>query len=61
MIVVDYTLQRELQSCSCIDFEVFHSIFDTCVLLRCAVTELVLVLKLVIELYEYKQKEARSL
>ena len=61
MIVVDYTLQRELQSCSRIDFEVFHSIFDTCVLLHCAVTELVLVLKLVIELYEYKQKEARSL
>ena len=61
MIVLDYTLQRELQSCSRIDFEVFHSIFDTCVLLRCAVTELVLVLKLAIELYEYKQKEARSL
>ena len=61
MIVLDYTLQRELQSCSRIDFEVFHSVFDTCVLSHCAVTELVLVLQLVIELYEYKQKEARSL
>ena len=37
---------KEVKSCSGIDFEVFHSVFDTCVLLRSAVTELVSVVKL---------------
>ena len=48
---------KQVQSCSSIDFEVFHSDFDTCVLLPCAITELVSVVELIMKFYQYKHKE----
>ena len=51
---------KEVQSCSGIDFEVFHSVFDTCVLLRCAVTELVSVVELAIVIISIQTKKKQD-
>ena len=52
---------KEVQSCSGIDFEDFHSVFDTCVLLRCAVTELVSVVELAIVIISIQTKRSKTI